>query len=143
MKGRQRVKRQTWWGLAVLAALATGCASSSKARTTASEQTLEQKAAALEAKNRQLEAQLRQKEAAIDESFRKATQAESSAGLVNLGCSGVTPASEPAAGMPRSGSQHLRLGLARKAYRMNATFSGARNVGGWRVSQGTCKVVSP
>lgn len=137
------MKRHALWGVAVLVALATGCGSSSKAKKapTADEQAMDQKAAALEAKNQQLEAQLRQKESGIDAAFRKATQAESSAGLVNLGCAGVTPASAPAAGMPRSGAQHAQVGLSRKAFRMTPTFSGSRNAGGWRVSQGTCKVV--
>lgn len=136
--------RQTLWGVAALAVLAMGCGSSSKSRRpTADEQSLEAKAAELEAKNRELEAQLRQKEAAIDSAFAQTTQAERSAGLVNLGCAGVTPASAPAAGMPRSGASHAQLGLARKAFRMTPGFSGSRNAGGWRVSEGNCKVVSP
>lgn len=134
------LKRKTLlWGVAALGVLASGCASSSKAQK--ADPGAEQKADELEAKNRELEAQLAQKQQAIEAAFQKATQAENSAGLVNLGCAGVTPATAPAQGMPRSGAQHMQLGLARKAFRMTPTFSGARNVGGWRVSQGTCQVV--
>jgi hypothetical protein len=129
--------------MAALVVLATGCASSGKStKPGAGDASLEQKAAELEAKNQQLEAQLSQKDQTIEAAFRQATQAESSAGLVNLGCAGVTPANAPAAGMPRSGAQHAQVGLSRKAFRMQPTFSGTRNAGGWRVSQGTCKVVS-
>jgi hypothetical protein len=137
--------RQTLWGVAALAVLATGCGSSSKSKRTptSEEQGLEAKAAELEAKNSELEAQLRQKEAAIESAFAQATQAERSAGLGNLGCAGVTPASAPAAGMPRSGAQHAQVGLARKAFRMTPGFSGSRSERGWRISQGNCKVVSP
>lgn len=138
-------KRQALWGLAALAVLAAGCGSSSKSRRppAASEEGMELRAEELEEKNRELEAQLSQKQAGFEEAFRKATQAEAAAGLVNLGCVGVTPASAPAPGMPRSGTPHAQLGLSRKAFRMLPTFSGPRNVGGWRVSQGTCTVVSP
>jgi hypothetical protein len=132
-------KREWLWAVAALGVLATGCASSSQAQR--ADSGAEQKAAELEAKNRELEAQLAQKNQAIEAAFRQATQAENSAGLVNLGCAGVTPAAAPAPGMPRSGAQHLQLGLARKAFRMTSTFQGPRTVGGWRVSQGTCQVV--
>lgn len=137
--------RQALCGLAALAVLAAGCGSSSKSRRppTAGEEAMVRRAEELEAKNRELEAQLGQKQAGFEEAFRKATQAEAAAGLVNLGCAGVTPASAPAPGMPRSGAPHAQLGLSRKAFRMLPTFSSTRNAGGWRVSQGTCKVVSP
>ncbi len=138
------MKRQALWGVAALVVLATGCGSSSKAKRppTAGEQAMEQKAAELEAKNEQLAAQLSQKNQAVESAFHQATQAESAAGLVNLGCAGVTPANAPAQGMPRSGAPHAQVGLSRKAFRMMPTFTGTRNAGGWRVSQGTCKVVS-
>ena len=137
------MKRHALWGVAALVVLATGCASSSKStKPSAGDAAMDQKAAELEAKNQQLEAQLSQKNAAIEEAFHKATQAESSAGLVNLGCAGATPANAPAAGLPRSGAQHAQVGLSRKAFRMTPTFSATRNAGGWRVSQGSCKVVS-
>jgi hypothetical protein len=135
--------KRSMWGVAALAVLATACGSSSKSRRapTADEKAAEGKLAQVEAKNRELEAQLRQKQAAIESAFDQTTQAERSAGLVNLGCAGVTPAAAPAPGMPRSGVPHMQLGLSRKAYRMQPSFSGSRNVGGWRVSQGTCQVV--
>jgi hypothetical protein len=136
--------KRSMWGVAALAVLATACGSSSKARRppTANEQAAEGKLAQVEARNRELEAQLRQKEAAIESSFHQTTQAEQSAGLVNLGCAGATPAAAPAPGMPRSGAPHLQLGLSRKAFRMQPSFSATRNVGGWRVSQANCQVVS-
>lgn len=138
------MKRHALWGVAALVVLATGCGSSSKAKRppTAGEEAMEQKAADIEAKNQQLEAQLSQKNQAIETAFRTATQAESAAGLVNLGCAGATPANAPAPGMPRSGAPHAQVGVSRKAFRMMPTFSATRNAGGWRVSQGSCKVVS-
>lgn len=124
----------------VLALLATGCSSGKSARGGNS---LESRAVALEERNRELQAQLRQKEAQIEQSFAAATQAENAAGLQGLGCAGVLPVQGGPRGLPRSGEVHARLGLRNKSYRMTASFSPARTVGGWRVAQGQCQVSSP
>ncbi|XXF76688.1 hypothetical protein P2318_27070 [Myxococcaceae bacterium GXIMD 01537] len=130
--------RQAVGVLVALAALGMGCSSSKAQRAP---QSVEDRADAMEAQNRALEAQIAQKNQAVEEAFRKATQAESAAGIVNLGCAGVMAAAAPAPGMPRSGAAHAQLGLARKAFRVTPSFSAARTSGGWRISQGNCQVV--
>jgi hypothetical protein len=70
-------------------------------------------------------------------------QAEGAAGLNDLGCVGMSPASAPVQGLPQSGAVHARFQLRGQPHRMTATFSPARTSGGWRMSQGTCKVVGP
>lgn len=129
--------------LVALLLLAAGCASESGAKrggNKASDPAAGARVQELEARNQELREQLRRKEAEIEQSFSATTQAEASAGLRGLDCAGVTPASSPAAGMPRSGTVHSRLKLSRRAFQLAPSFSSARNSGGWRVSPGTCQL---
>ncbi|HZI16432.1 MAG TPA: hypothetical protein VE153_39065 [Myxococcus sp.] len=128
--------------LAALLLLAAGCASESSAKRggNASNPAMDARVQELEARNQELREQLRRKEAEIEQSFSATTQAESAAGLRGLDCAGVTPAGSPAQGMPRSGTVHSRLKLARRAFQLAPNFSSARNSGGWRVSPGTCQL---
>ena len=127
---------------ALLLLLAAGCASERGAKRggNTSDPAMNARVQELEARNQELREQLRRKEAEIEQSFSATTQAESAAGLRGLDCAGVTPASSPASGMPRSGSVHSRLKLSRRAFQMAVNFSSARNTGGWRVSPGTCQL---
>ncbi len=130
--------------LAALLLLAAGCASESGAKRggSAGNTAPDARVRELEARNQELREQLRRKEAEIEQSFSAATQAEAAAGLRGLDCAGVTPASAPARGMPRSGTVHSRLKLQRRAFQLSPSFSAARSTGGWKVSQGNCQVSS-
>jgi hypothetical protein len=104
---------------------------------------VEQRTAELEARNEEARAEFQRKQAELRQAFSTATQAEDAAGLRGLGCTGVTPAAAPAQGLPRSGATQSRFTLRQQPYRVTATFAAPRTASGWRVSQGTCKVVSP
>ncbi|WP_224364072.1 hypothetical protein [Hyalangium versicolor] len=129
-----------WYLPVALLLLASGC-SSGKASTRGG--SLDARADALEESNRALEQQLNQKNAQVEQAFAAATQAENAAGLQGLGCVGVMPAKNPPKGMPRSGDVHGKVTTAHQSYRMTATYSAPRAVGGWRVAQGNCRVTSP
>jgi hypothetical protein len=87
-----------------------------------------------------MRAELDRKKAELQQSYQAMAQAEGAAGLNNLGCAGVAPANAQVQGLPQSGALHARFQLRGQPHRMTATFSPARTVGAWRVSQGTCKV---
>ena len=97
----------------------------------------------LEARNEAIRAELSRKKAELQQSFQGMAQAEGAAGLNGLGCAGVAPANAPMQGLPQSGAVHAQFQLRGQPHRMTATFSSPRPMGGWRVSQGTCKVVGP
>ncbi|NMO20883.1 hypothetical protein HPC49_36705 [Pyxidicoccus fallax] len=120
--------------------LATGCASESGAKRGGGSS--DARVQELEARNAELREELRRKEAEIEQSFAATTQAEAAAGLRSLDCAGVTPASSPARGMPRSGAVHSKLKLNHRALQLAPSFSGARTTGGWKVSPGNCQVSS-
>jgi hypothetical protein len=124
--------------LAALLLLAAGCASESGATRggTSSDARVQE----LEARNQELREELRRKQTEIEQSFTTTTQAEATAGLRGLDCAGVTAASAPAKGMPRSGTVHSQVKLSHRAYQMTPSFSAARNAGGWKVSPGSCQV---
>lgn len=123
-----RTSRWCWWP--VLALCAAGCASGKSA----------QRAAELEARNTQMQSELSAKQAELVKSFQTVSQAEAAAGLNNLACAGVSPASAQVPGLPRSGAEHARFSLRGQPYRMVATFSASRTQGAWRLAPGTCKV---
>ncbi|MBZ4421779.1 hypothetical protein [Myxococcus sp. RHSTA-1-4] len=125
--------------LAALLLLAAGCASESGAKRGGGTEA-DARVQELEARNQELREELRRKEAEIEQSFAATTQAEASAGLRGLDCAGVTSASAPARGMPRSGSVHSKLKLNHRAFQLAPSFSSARSTGGWKVSQGNCQV---
>jgi hypothetical protein len=132
----------------VLVLCAAGCASTKSRRgareaPSAGEQGLEQRAEEAEARVREQREVLRRKEEELRQSFQAMARAESAAGLGNLGCALVMPASEQMPGVPRSGAVYARFNLRRQPYRMTASFAAPRASGGWRVSQGTCQVGSP
>lgn len=124
--------------LAALLLLAAGCASESGA--TRGGGSADSRVQEMEARNQALREELRRKQAEIEQSFSATTQAEDAAGLRGLECAGVTPASTPAKGMPRSGTVHSRVRLSHGAFQMTPSFSAARNAGGWKVSSGNCQV---
>ncbi|MBU8896068.1 hypothetical protein KRR26_10655 [Corallococcus sp. M34] len=134
-------------GLAALCVLlaTVGCASRSAGRNPnmASDASMEKRADALEERNQQLREELRRKEAEVEQSFAAVTRAEDAAQLGSLGCAGATPSASPARGLPRSGAVHAKLALQRQSYRVTTSFTPARTVGTWKVSQGTCQVASP
>jgi hypothetical protein len=133
--------RGSW--VAVLVLCAAGCASSRKGARASSGSATEQRAGSLEARNEELQAELSRKQAELRQSFQTMAQAESAAGLNDLGCVGVAPVHAQVQGLPRSGAVHARFNLRGQPYRMMATFSAPRTSGPWRVSQGTCTVVGP
>lgn len=116
--------------------LAAGCASESGATRGGSDARVQE----LEARNQELREELRRRQAEIEQSFATTTQAESSAGLRGLDCAGVTAASAPAKGMPRSGTVHSKVKLSHGAYQMTPTYSASRSAGGWKVSPANCQV---
>ncbi|MCY1020617.1 hypothetical protein [Pyxidicoccus sp. MSG2] len=124
--------------LAALLLLAAGCASESGA--TRGGNTSDAAVQELEARNQALREELRRKQAEIEQSFAATTQAEAAAGLRGLDCAGVTAASAPAKGMPRSGTVHSKVKLSHRAFQMTPSFSAARTNGGWKVSPGNCQV---
>lgn len=124
--------------LAALLLLAAGCASESGA--TRGGGAADPRVQELEARNQALREELRRKQAEIEQSFSTTTQAEATAGLRGLECAGVTAASTPAKGMPRSGTVHSRVKLSHRAFQMTPSYSSARNAGGWKVSPGNCQV---
>ncbi|ATB27534.1 hypothetical protein MEBOL_000977 [Melittangium boletus DSM 14713] len=126
--------------LSVFLLCAVGCASGKTASRGASGSATERRAAELESRNEELRAELSRKQAELRQSFQVTAQAESAAGLNNLGCVGVAPARAQVQGLPRSGAVHSQFMLRGQPYRMTATFSSPRTVGEWRSSQGTCKV---
>ena len=130
-----KMARRGWWS--VLALCVAGCASDKGASRGSS---TEQRAQELEARNAQMQEDIRRQEAELQRSFQALTQAEAAAGLNNLACVGVAPASAQVPGLPRSGAVHAQFQVRGQAYRMTATFSAPRNAGGWRLSQGTCRV---
>jgi uncharacterized small protein (DUF1192 family) len=97
--------------------------------------------AELEARNAAMQEELSRKQVELSQSFQRMAQAEGAAGLNNLGCVGVAPANAQMQGLPRSGAVHARFLLKSQPHQLTATFSAPRNSGGWRISQGTCKVV--
>jgi hypothetical protein len=132
-----------WCWLPVLALCAAGCASGRSGSRSSSGSATAQRAEELEARNEALQAELSRKQAELQQSFQTMAQAEGAAGLNNLGCAGVAPANAQVQGLPQSGAVHARFMLRGQPHRMTATFSAPRAVGGWRVSQGSCKVVGP
>lgn len=132
-----------WCWLPVLALCAAGCASGRSSARSSSNPATEQRIQELEARNEALRAELSRKKAELRQSFQVMAQVEGAAGLNNLGCAGVAPANAQVRGLPRSGAVHAQFQLRGQPHRMTATFSSARPVGGWRVAQGTCKVVGP
>ena len=101
---------------------------------------MERRTAELEARNGELRAEVERQRAALLQSFPEVSQAESTAGLNGLACVGVSPASAPVPGLPQSGAVYGRFGLRGQPYRQTATFAAPRTSGGWRLSQGTCRV---
>ncbi len=132
-----------WYWVPVLALCVAGCASSRRGSRASSGSATEQRAQELEARNDAMRQELSRKKAELQQSFQTMAQAEGSAGLGSLGCAGVAPANAPMQGLPRSGAVHAQFNLRGQSYRMTTTFSAPRPVGGWRVSQGTCRVVGP
>ncbi|HEX5745955.1 MAG TPA: hypothetical protein VFZ09_06910 [Archangium sp.] len=132
-----------WCWLPVLALCAAGCASSRSGARASSGSATERRANELEARNAELRAELERKRAELQQSYQVMAQAESAAGLNNLACAGVAPASAQVPGLPQSGAVHARFQLRGQPYSMTATFSAPRKAGEWRVSQGTCRVVGP
>lgn len=132
-----------WCWLPVLALCAAGCASGRSGARSSPGSATEQRAEELEARNEALRAELSRKKAELQQSFQVMAQAEGAAGLGNLGCAGLAPANAQVQGLPRTGAIHARFQLRGQPHHMKATFSSPRPVGGWRVSQGTCKVVGP
>lgn len=102
-----------------------------------------QRAQDLETRNEAMRSELSRKQAELQQSFQSMAQAENAAGLGSLGCAGVTPANAQMPGLPRSGAVHAQFNLRGQPYRMTTTFAQPRPAGGWRVAQGTCKVVGP
>lgn len=133
------MKTSRWCLWPVLALCAAGCASG-KGASRSSGSSTEQRAAELEARNAQMQAELSAKQTELVKFYQTVSQAEGSAGLSNLACVGVSPASAPVQGLPRSGAEHARFALRGQAYRMMATFSSSRTQGAWRLAPGTCKV---
>ena len=133
--------RWYWWP--VLALCAAGCASGRSSARSSSGSSTEQRVQEMEARNEALRAELSRKQAELQQSFQVMAQVEGAAGLNNLGCAGVAQANAQVQGLPRSSAVHAQFQLRGQPHRMTATFSSARPVGGWRVSQGTCKVVGP
>ncbi len=128
----------------MLALCAAGCASSKGARSSSSGgSATEQRAQELEARNSAMQQELSRKQVELSQSFQAMARAESAAGLNNLGCVGVAPANAQVQGLPRSGAVHARFLLKSQPHQVTVTFSPARNSGGWRMSQGTCRVVKP
>ena len=132
-----------WCWLPVLALCAAGCASGRSGARSSSGPATENRAELLEARNAELRAELDRKRAELQQSYQAMAQAEGAAGLNNLGCAGVAPANAQVQGLPQSGAVHARFQLRGQPHHMTATFSAPRKVGGWRVSQGTCRVVKP
>ncbi len=132
-----------WYWVPVLALCAAGCASGRRASRAPSGSATEQRAQDLEARNEAMREELSRKKAELQQSFQTMAQAEGAAGLGSLGCAGVAPANAQMQGLPRSGAVHAQFSLRGQPYRMTATFSAPRPAGGWRVSQGTCRVVGP
>ncbi len=132
-----------WCWLPVLALCAAGCASGRSGARASSGSATAQQAEELEARNEALRAELSRKQAELQQSYQAMAQAEGAAGLNNLGCAGVAPANAQVQGLPQSGAIHARFQLRGQPHRMTVTFSPARTSGGWRMSQGTCKVVGP
>lgn len=130
-----------WCWLPVLALCVAGCASKRSAARSPSDPATEQRAEALEARNAELRAEVDRKRAELQQSYQVMAQAEGAAGLNNLGCAGVAPANAQAPGLPQSGAVHARFLLRGQPHHMTVTFAPPRTLGGWRVSQGTCKVV--
>jgi hypothetical protein len=126
-------------GLLAALLLAAGCASDGGATRGGGSDARVQE---LEARNQELREELRRKQAEIEQAFSSTTQAEAAAGLGGLECAGVTPASTPAKGMPRSGTVHSRVKLSHGAFQMTPAFSAARTTNGWKVSPGNCQVAS-
>jgi hypothetical protein len=135
--------RSRWCWLPVLTLCAAGCASSRGARSSSSGSATERRAEELEARNAAMQQELSRKQVELSQSFQKVVQAESAAGLNNLGCVGLAPANAQLQGLPRSGAVHARFLLKSQPHQMTATFSAPRTSGAWRISQGTCKVVRP
>jgi hypothetical protein len=132
-----------WCWLPVLALCAAGCASSRGARASSSGSATEQRVQELEARNEAMQQELSRKQVELSQSFQRMGQAEGAAGLTNLGCVGVAPANAQLPGLPRSGAVHARFLLKSQPHQVTITFAAPRNSGGWRMSQGTCKVVKP
>ncbi|PTL81910.1 hypothetical protein DAT35_19005 [Vitiosangium sp. GDMCC 1.1324] len=126
----------------VLALCAAGCASGRGASRSSGSST-EQRVEALEARNQELQAELSRKTAELQQSFQVMAQAEGAAGLNNLACVGVAPANAQVQGLPRSGAVHAQFSVRGQPNRMTVTYSAPRTAGGWRLSQGSCKVVRP
>jgi hypothetical protein len=132
------MSRWYWWP--VFALYAAGCASGRGTRSgSATQQRLEE----LEARNEAMQQELNRKQAELSQSFQALAQAEAAAGLDNLGCVGVSPANAQVQGLPRSGAVHAQFLLRGQPHRMTITFSSPRTSGPWRLSQGTCTVVTP
>lgn len=132
-----------WCWLPVLALCAAGCASSRGARSSSSGSATEQRANELEARNEAMQQELNRKQVELSQSFQAMAQAEGAAGLNGLGCVGLAPANAQLQGLPRSGAVHARFLLKSQPHQVTVTFSAPRTSAGWRMSQGTCKVVKP
>lgn len=137
------MRTSRWCLWPALALYAAGCASGRSASRSSSDPAAEQRIAEIEARNKELQAELSRKTAELQQSFQAMSQAESAAGLNNLGCVGVSPANAQVQGLPRSGAVHAQFQLRGQLYRMTTTFAAPRTAGAWRLSQGTCKVVGP